>query len=114
MVNAEGGAGMAQVWGKRSNWVDYSGQVDGEKLGVAIFDHPQNPRHPTYWHARDYGLFALNPFGAHAFDPKQLESRWDLAKGKQLVFRWRVVVHPGDAESAHLADLFNDYGSAGR
>ena len=106
MVNAQGGAGMAQVWGKRSDWVDYSGEVDGEKLGVAIFDHPDNPRHPTYWHARDYGLFALNPFGAHAFDAGQPESHWQLAKGKQLVFRWRVVVHPGDAQ---VAELYKEY-----
>jgi Methane oxygenase PmoA len=109
MVNADGAAGMAAVWGKRSNWVDYSGEIDGEKLGVAIFDSPQNPRYPTYWHARDYGLFALNPFGAHAFDGKQAESRWQLAKGKQLVFRWRVVVHPGDAESGRVAELYRDY-----
>jgi hypothetical protein len=109
MVNAAGAAGMAQVWGKRSDWVDYSGDVEGEKLGVAILDHPQNPRHPTYWHARDYGLFALNPFGAHAFDAAQPESHWQLAKGKQLVFRWRVVVHPGDAESGGVAELYKDY-----
>jgi hypothetical protein len=109
MVDADGRAAMAQVWGKRSNWVDYSGEVEGERLGVAIFDHPQNPRHPTYWHARDYGLFALNPFGAHAFDPAQPESHWQLPKGKQLVFRWRVVVHPGDAEAGHLADLYREW-----
>jgi hypothetical protein len=109
MSDADGRAGMAQVWGKRSDWVDYSGEVDGEKLGIAIFDHPQNPRHPTYWHARDYGLFALNPFGAHAFDPAQPESRWKLPKGQKLVFQWRVVIHPGDAQSGRIADLYREY-----
>ena len=109
MVNADGRSTMAQVWGKRSDWVDCSGEVEGEKLGVAIFDNPQNPRHPTYWHARDYGLFALDPFGAHAFDATQPESHWQLAKGKQLVFRWRIVIHPGDAESGHVAELYKDY-----
>ena len=109
MVNAAGATGMAQVWGKRSDWVDYSGEVEGEKLGVAILDYPQNPRHPTYWHARDYGLFALDPFGAHAFDATQPESHWQLPKGKQLVFRWRVVVHPGDAQSGGVAALYSDW-----
>ena len=70
IVDADGRTRMVNVWGKRSNWVDYSADVDGEKIGVAIFDHPQNPGHPTHWHARDYGLFALNPFGQNAFDPK--------------------------------------------
>src|SRR5262249_18115193 len=88
MVNAEGKPGMAEVWGKRSNWVDYTATLDGEPLGVAIFDQPSNPRHPTYWHARDYGLFALNPFGRKAFDETQEESAWKLPNGQKLEFRW--------------------------
>ena len=109
MVDADGRVGMAKIWGKRSNWVDYTAEVEGERLGVAIFDHPSNPRHPTYWHARDYGLFALNPFGQNAFDPDKEESHWKLPKGHILSFRWRVVIHPGDAESGHVADLYRDY-----
>ena len=35
---------------------------------MAIFDHPQNLRHPTWWQVRDYGLFAANPFGQHDFE----------------------------------------------
>lgn len=109
MVDADGRTGMMNVWGKRSNWVDYSAELDGERLGVAIFDHPQNPRHPTYWHARDYGLFALNPFGQHAFDKTREESHWKLPSGQKLVFQWRVVIHPGDAETGHVADLYKEY-----
>lgn len=109
MVDADGRVGMAQVWGKRSNWVDYTAEIDGERLGVAMFDHPSNPRHPTYWHARDYGLFALNPFGQNAFDPDQEESRWKLPKGQTITFRWRVLIHPGDAETGHVADLYRQY-----
>ncbi len=109
MVDADGRTGMANVWGKRSNWVDYAADVDGERLGVAMFDHPQNPHHPTYWHARDYGLFALNPFGQNAFDPKAEESVVKLSRGQKLAFRWRVIIHPGDAETSHVADLYKDY-----
>ncbi|MDQ2948472.1 MAG: PmoA family protein [Acidobacteriota bacterium] len=109
IVDADGRTGMAKVWGKRSNWVDYSADVDGEKIGVAMFDHPQNPHHPTYWHARDYGLFALNPFGQNAFDPKAEESVVKLSRGQQRTFRWRVIIHPGDADTAHVADLYKDY-----
>jgi len=109
MVNAEGLTGMMQVWGKRSNWVDYSANVEGEQLGVAMFDHPSNPRHPVYWHARDYGLFSLDPFGQNAFDPSQPESHWKLPQGQKLSFRWRVVIHPGDAQTGHVADLYKEY-----
>jgi len=109
IVDADGRATMAKVWGKRSAWVDYSADIDGEKLGVAIFDHPQNPRHPTYWHARDYGLFALNPFGRNAFDQSQEESQWKLPKGQKVLFRWSVVIHPGDAETGRVAELYKEY-----
>lgn len=109
MVNADGLAGMKNVWGKRSNWVDYSGQVEGETLGVAIFDHLSNPRHPTYWHARDYGLFALDPFGQNAFDPKLEESHWKVPAGQKISFLWRVVIHDGDAESAKVAELYKTF-----
>jgi len=109
MVDADGRSRMVNVWGKRSNWVDYTAEVDGEQLGVAMFDHPQNPRHPTYWHARDYGLFALNPFGRNAFDPNAEESQWKLPSGQKLMFRWSVVIHPGDAETGHVADLYKKY-----
>lgn len=109
MVNAEGQSGMNNVWGKRSAWVDYSGEVDGEKLGVAIFDHPANERYPTYWHSRDYGLFALDPFGRKAFDKNAEESKWTLHPGQSLRFRWRVVIHSGDATTAHIAELYKQY-----
>jgi hypothetical protein len=109
MVNAEGLTGMVNVWGKRSNWVDYTTVLDGERMGVAIFDHPRNPRHPTYWHARDYGLFALDPFGRNAFDPEQPESQWKLPAGQKLRFLWRVVIHPGDAQTGNVAELYREY-----
>jgi hypothetical protein len=106
MVDANGRTGMVNVWGKRSNWVDYTGEVDGERLGVAIFDNPQNPHAPTYWHARDYGLFSLNPFGQNSFDENMAENKTKLAKGQKLTFRWRVVVHPGDAAVGELYKQF--------
>jgi len=109
IVDADGRTRMVNVWGKRSNWVDYSTDVDGEKVGVAMFDHPSNPHHPTYWHARDYGLFSLNPFGQNAFDPMQPVNITKLERGQKLTFRWSVVIHPGDAETAHIADLYKTY-----
>jgi hypothetical protein len=109
MVNAEGAEGMKNVWGKRSNWVDYFGTLEGEQVGIAIFDHPSNSRHPTYWHSRDYGLFALDPFGQHAFDESAPESHWTVEQGGSLHFRWRVLIHSGDTTSAHISELYRAY-----
>ena len=63
LTSATGGEREAGVWGKRAAWVDYAGVLDGETVGVLMMDHPGNPRHPTYWHSRGYGLHSINPFG---------------------------------------------------
>jgi hypothetical protein len=110
MLNSDGKVGEDQIWGKRANWVDYSGEVDGESLGIAIFDNPANIKHPTYWHARDYGLFAVNPFGEHDFyhDPRR-DGSVTIVEGKSLTLRYRVVIHHGDADEAKIAETYNRY-----
>ena len=94
--NAEGLDGTKAIWGKRSKWVDYSTVRDGKTIGVALFDHPSNPRHPTYWHARGYGLNAANPFGVSDFArDKSRNGKLEVPQGKTLRFRYRVAVHEG-------------------
>jgi hypothetical protein len=110
LVSAEGGSGEKAVWGTRSRWMDYSGEVDGEKLGIAIFDHPSSFRHPTYWHVRGYGLFATNAFGERDFTrDKSRDGSVTLEPGASWRFRFRVVIHPGDAAAANLAALYSEY-----
>ncbi|HSU65352.1 MAG TPA: PmoA family protein, partial [Tepidisphaeraceae bacterium] len=59
-VSGEGMKAEKQAWGKAADWCDISGQVDGKEYGVAVLDDPRNPRHPTRWHVRAYGLLAAN------------------------------------------------------
>jgi hypothetical protein len=110
MVNSEGGQGEAQVWGKRANWVDVDGVIDGQELGVAVLDAPDSFRHPTYWHARGYGLLAANPFGLSYFlaDKKQ-DGGYTLPAGKTVKFRYRVLIHDGSYKDAHIAEKYTQY-----
>jgi hypothetical protein len=110
MVDSEERRGEAQVWGHRASWVDYCGEIDGEKLGIAILDHPSNPRHPTYWHSRSYGLFAANIFGLHDFmNDKTADGSMTVEPGQALRFRYRVIIHPGDTQSAGIAGEYKKY-----
>lgn len=110
MVDAQGKQGEKEIWGKRSEWVDYFGELKGEKVGVAILDHPQNPKHPTYWHSRSYGLFAANIFGEHDFySDKSRNGSVTIEPGKSLRFRYRVIIHPGDYKTADIAKMYADY-----
>jgi hypothetical protein len=109
ITNAEGLTHEQAVWGKLSNWADYSGIVDGEKVGVTIFDHPANIRRAR-WHARGYGLFAANPFGLRVFTgDKTQDGSLTLEAGQTARFRYRVIIHPGDAQSAEIGKLWNEY-----
>jgi Family of unknown function (DUF6807) len=110
MLNSNGRVGEKEIWGKRADWVDYSGTVAGEKLGIAIFDNPQNLRHPSTWHARGYGLFSVNPFGESYFyrDPKR-DGSYIIEPGKSLTLRYRVLIHHGDAAEAHVAEAYKAY-----
>lgn len=109
IVNAEGAQHEKDVWGKPSHWVDYSGEIGAEKLGVAIFDSPANSL-PARWHVRAYGLFAANPFGNAVFtNDKTKDGSVKLEPGQSISLAYRVVVHNGDAQSAGLAKLWEDF-----
>lgn len=115
MLNSEGGVGEKQIWGKRANWVDYSGTVEGETLGIAIFDNPSNPKHPTTWHARGYGLFAVNPFGEHDFfNDKTRDGSITVPPGGSLTLRYRVIIHLGNAAEARIAEAYKHFAAMNR
>ena len=107
ITNAHDAKSEANTWGKRSPWVNYAGRIGGKPRGIAIFDHPANPKHPTYWHVRGYGLFAANVFGEHDFHADaSRDGSITLARGDTLRFRYRVVVHQGLGGSEEIERLF--------
>jgi hypothetical protein len=115
MTNSEGEHTEKDVWGKRADWVDYVGTVDGQKTGILILDNPANPNHPPRWHARDYGLFAVNPFGIKEFDPKSAEhGGFHIAKGATAEFRYRVIIHPGDSSKKDIVHWYSEYAKSGK
>jgi len=99
-----------QTWGKRAQWCDYSGPVQGKTVGIAIFDHPANPVHPTYWHVRDYGLFAANPFGIHDFEKKPAGTGdLRIPAGKSVTFKYRFYLHEGNEVEAKVSDRYKEW-----
>ncbi|GIW97679.1 MAG: hypothetical protein KatS3mg111_1012 [Pirellulaceae bacterium] len=106
-INANG-VREDQIWGKRAPWIDYWADFDGRTVGIAMFDHPTNLRHPTWWHARDYGLLSANPYGIHHFENKSDEHLGDyrLPQGETLTFKHRFVFHEGDYQQADIDGLY--------
>jgi hypothetical protein len=75
-----------------------------------VFDHPGNPHHPTYWHVRDYGLFAANPFGWHDFQNNpNVDGSITVPAGGQITFRYRTIFAKGAIPAERLNALYEAF-----
>ena len=109
ILNAAGGVGESLTWGRRARWCDYSGPVGRRVHGVCVMDHPGNPRHPTHWHVRDYGLMTANCFGIHDFTANADGANpLRIPQGEDLTWRYRVCLHPGAGSLEKLDGYYND------
>jgi methane monooxygenase PmoA-like len=107
-LDSEGKSGDA-VWGTRGRWCMLSGKVGDEPVSIVIFDNPANPGFPTYWHARGYGLFAANPLGRKAFDPKAEEMDFTIPAGQSATFRYRVMIFSRMATPENIEAAYKTY-----
>jgi hypothetical protein len=97
----EGKSGDA-AWATRGTWCILTGKIGAEPVTIAIFDHPQNPNAPTYWHARGYGLFAANPFGVKDFTAGKQTLNYTLQPHQSITFRYRVLILDATATPAEV------------
>ncbi|MDN3687946.1 PmoA family protein [Cyclobacterium jeungdonense] len=97
------------VWGTRGRWMKLSSEINGEPVSLVIIDHPSNVGYPTYWHARDYGLFAANTLGQKIFSEGKNELNFSLDKGETATFNYRLVVASEDLSDAQINELADEY-----
>lgn len=99
VLNSNGTTSIEKANGEPANWCVYSGKLGAGTAGIAIFDHPTNPRHPTPY-------FVMNDkFGYMSAAPTFREDIF-LAKGQQIRFRWRVVVWQGAKTREEIDKLY--------
>jgi Methane oxygenase PmoA len=97
-----------EIRGKSAAWCDYSGTIDGHHLGITLMPHPDNFR-PCWYHARDYGFVAANPFGRKALTKGEAS---DVVVKKGEVFRlsFGVLVHASHIDQPiDIAEAYSDY-----
>ncbi len=107
--SSEGVTGNA-AWGTRAKWMDLYGNIGDEKISLVICDHPKNVSYPTYWMARGYGLFCLNPFGAKAFTAGKEVLNYTIPAGKSITLIYRIIVNSGSyLTDPEINDLANEF-----
>ncbi|MHA8049979.1 PmoA family protein [Aquirufa sp. ROCK-SH2] len=107
-ISSEGIKGEA-VWSTRAKWMNLTGQMDNHPINIAILDHPSNVSYPSYWHARGYGLFAVNPLGAKVFSNGKDERNLTLKKGESVTFRYRTLIADRNLSKEELDSFQSDF-----
>ncbi len=98
LTNSDKLVGEKAIFAKQAKWMDYSGPISaiatGEKggqrktrvEGITYFDHPKNPRYPTYWHVRSDGWMGAS-FG--------MKQSYTITSDKPLTLRYLLHAHGG-------------------
>ena len=101
VVNSMGQENEVGTMGQEADWVDYSGVVADQAVGVTLMHHPSNPRSPYF--VRDYGTFLSN---------FTMNEPYVLRDGKSLLQRFRVLVHEDRAEEVDIVGYHAEFCAA--
>lgn len=101
-LNSNGTSRIEAANGEPACWCAYTGALGSGPCTVAIFDAPDNPRHPA-------PFFVMNtPFGYLSAAPT-FRQPFDLGKGQTIRLRYGVAVWNGPAERTTLDKAYEDW-----
>lgn len=105
LTSADGAVGEAEIFGKVTEWVDYSGTLKayGRNIpaGIAVLSHPENETYASQWFVRDYGPFT--PANFHFCGGKLLK------QGERIEMKHRILLHQGDVVSGRVKDRYMEF-----
>jgi uncharacterized membrane protein YkoI len=108
ILNAEGLKGEEGTYGKASDWCDYSGVIDDTLVGMTIMPDPNNFRR-SWYHTRDYGLIAANPFGRKKVAGGE-KSEVLVKKGEKFHLGFGIAIYSGPKGSKiDRKAMYQDY-----
>lgn len=89
----------------RATWCAYTANANGKTVTVAMFDHPQNPRHPATW------FTMTKPFAYLSATLNLHKEPLKVASDKPLVLRYAVVLWDGRVETEQINRLYKRWTS---
>lgn len=98
VLNARGARTIPEANGQNAPWCAYS----GAGLGIALFDHPANPRHPN-------AFFVMNRAFGYLSAAPTFHAPVELKPGAPLRLRWGALTFRGTPEIAALNRHFTQW-----
>jgi hypothetical protein len=84
----------------RSTWCAYTAEADGKPVTAAMFDHPDNPRHPATW------FTMAKPFAYLSATLNLHKEPLKVMAGKPLHVRYGVALWDGRVEAAEIDRVY--------
>lgn len=101
IINSNGQSNEQSAFWQNAEWIDQSGPIAPDKwAGIAIFDHPKNPRYPVAWHCRNDG-WAGTSFNLK--DPYLIEPE------NPLKLKYRVHIHRHNSDLGKVALRYKEF-----
>ena len=96
LLDADGRTEPMDIFGKQSRWCSFTSKhpTDNETYGVAIVDHPNNPRYPTTWWVRNRKNYCLIHPSPVYYEPFHLDP------DEVLTLQYSVVLYRGEPNAA--------------
>jgi len=99
--NSEGGVNEKEVLWRRARWVDYSGAIEnGIVEGITLFDDPNNPNHPSYFHVRNDGWMGAS---------LTYDAAREITPDKPLHVRYGLYIHSGMKPPARIEQQWQPF-----
>jgi hypothetical protein len=80
----------------RASWAAYHAQSEGQKVTVAVFDAPDNPRHPAYW------FTMYQPFSYLSATMNSYRNPLEVSPGETVRFCYGVAVFDGHVNAQEV------------
>jgi Methane oxygenase PmoA len=101
LTNSDGATHEAAIFGKRAQWVDYSGSVPkGDTEGITYHDHPDNPSHPALWHVREDGWMGASVC---------MQVAVPTTRKQPLTLRYLLHAHKGGASAERAGKVAAEF-----
>ena len=113
MLNSQG-VTVSNCWGKKARWMDYSGLVEEEMLGIAMFNHPDN-RARRLDNTQDLMVFAVQiSLVKRYFEklPYKYSGNYSLRKGQSITFKYRLYWYAGKGEAKKIEAQYRQWVAA--